>query len=152
MAEKIAAKQHRRGVGKPFQPGKSGNPAGKPIGARNKTTLALEKLLDGEAEAITLACIKKAKEGDGLALKLILERVAPLRRGRPVRFAVPALHGASAIVEALGGVLQAVGAGELTPEEGATVATIMETKRRAIELVEIEQRISKLEQSAERSR
>src|SRR4029450_9803029 len=37
----------------PFEPGKSGNPAGKLKGTRNKTTLAVEALLDGEAETIT---------------------------------------------------------------------------------------------------
>jgi Family of unknown function (DUF5681) len=36
-----------------FKPGESGNPAGKPKGARNKVTLAIEALLDGEAEALT---------------------------------------------------------------------------------------------------
>jgi hypothetical protein len=30
-----------------FQPGQSGNPAGKPKGARNRTTLAIEALIDG---------------------------------------------------------------------------------------------------------
>jgi hypothetical protein len=39
--------------GKPFTPGCSGNPAGRPKGARNRSTLALETLLDGQAEALT---------------------------------------------------------------------------------------------------
>jgi hypothetical protein len=34
-----------------FKKGQSGNPSGKPKGARNKATLAAEALLDGEAEA-----------------------------------------------------------------------------------------------------
>jgi Family of unknown function (DUF5681) len=37
----------------PFEPGQSGNPAGKAKGTRNKVTLAIEALLDGEAEALT---------------------------------------------------------------------------------------------------
>ena len=41
------------GKGKPFVLGKSGNPIGRPVGARNKTTLAVEALFDGEAEALT---------------------------------------------------------------------------------------------------
>ena len=36
-----------------FKPGQSGNPSGRPHGSRNKATLALEALLDGEGEAIT---------------------------------------------------------------------------------------------------
>jgi Family of unknown function (DUF5681) len=39
--------------GRPFEPGQSGNPSGRPNGARNKTTIAVEALLDNEAEALT---------------------------------------------------------------------------------------------------
>jgi Family of unknown function (DUF5681) len=45
----------------PFEPGQSGNPAGKPKGTRNKTTLAVEALLDGEAETLTRKAIELAK-------------------------------------------------------------------------------------------
>ena len=48
----------------PFKPGKSGNPQGRPKGARNKTTVATEQLLDCEAEAITKKAIELAKSGD----------------------------------------------------------------------------------------
>ena len=49
----------------PFEPGKSGNPAGRPVGSRNCATLAMDALIDGEADAITRKCIELAKEGDG---------------------------------------------------------------------------------------
>ena len=55
--ETTASKQR----GKPFQKGVSGNPAGRPIGARNKTSLAVEALLDGEAEGLTRRAIDKSK-------------------------------------------------------------------------------------------
>jgi hypothetical protein len=61
----------------PFEPGKSGNPAGKLKGTRNKTTLAVEALLDGEAETITRKAIELAKEGNLTALRLCLDRIAP---------------------------------------------------------------------------
>jgi hypothetical protein len=48
MLEKTDTKQGAR-----FLKGQSGNPSGRPRGARNKTTLAVEALLDGEAEALT---------------------------------------------------------------------------------------------------
>ncbi len=45
-------------AGGKFQPGQSGNPAGKAKGTRNATTLALEALLDGEAEALTRRALR----------------------------------------------------------------------------------------------
>lgn len=42
-----------RGSGRQFEEGQSGNPAGRPKGARNRTTLAMQALLEGEADALT---------------------------------------------------------------------------------------------------
>ena len=52
-------------------------PAGRPKGSRNKATLAVEILLDGEAEAITRKAIELAKQGDLVAIRLCLDRIAP---------------------------------------------------------------------------
>ena len=49
--------------------GQSGNPAGKPKGARHRATLAAETLLDGEAEALTRKAIALALAGDPIALR-----------------------------------------------------------------------------------
>ena len=67
-----------------FKPGKSGNPRGRPRGARNRATLAAEALLDGEAEAITRKCIDLALAGDHTALRLCLSRILPVRRDREI--------------------------------------------------------------------
>jgi Family of unknown function (DUF5681) len=48
----------------PWRPGQSGNPSGRPKGARNKITLVVEALLDDEAETITRKAIEVAKSGD----------------------------------------------------------------------------------------
>ena len=53
-----------------FKPGKSGNPAGKPKGARNKSTLAAEALLDGEAEALTRKAVQMALAGHLLVFRM----------------------------------------------------------------------------------
>ncbi|HMD66380.1 MAG TPA: DUF5681 domain-containing protein [Stellaceae bacterium] len=58
-----AAKAARRGRGRPFQKGQSGNPAGRARGSINPATRAAELLLDGEATALTRKAVELALAG-----------------------------------------------------------------------------------------
>ena len=128
--------------GRPFAPG---NP-GKPKGARHKATLAVDTLLDGEADAITRKAIEMAKEGDTVALRLCLDRIAPVRKDRPVTFALPAIEATADVVKASAALLQAVASGELTPSEAAELGKLVEAHVRAIEATDIQARLEALEQ------
>src|SRR5205814_5231060 len=78
--------------GHPFEKGRpSPNPNGRPRGARNRTTLAAEALLDGEAEAITRKAIELAKAGDLTAIRLCVDHICPIRRGRRLGSTLPRL-------------------------------------------------------------
>ena len=134
-------------VAKPwrFQPGQSGNPAGKPKGARHAATLAAEALLDGEAEALTRKCIERAKEGDMVAMRLCLERILPARKSRSVAFDLPTIDTAADLVPAFAAVVKAMASGEIAPDEAMTVAGVLEMKRKAIETVDIERRLAAIE-------
>jgi hypothetical protein len=127
--------------GRPFL---KGNP-GRPKGAQNRTTRLIAALLDGEAEAIGRKCIERAKEGDPVALQLAMERIAPVGRGRPVRFKMPALETVADLPKALGAVLTATSKGEITPEEAVSVAQVVELRRKTFEILEIEKRLASLE-------
>lgn len=142
LASKNAPKANR---GRPFEPGNPGGP-GRPQGSRNKATLALDKLADGDAEAILKKQLEIAKEGDQRAAEMILSRVWPARKSRPVTLKLPAIQSAADVVAAVGAVADAVGCGEISPDEGAAVASILEAKRRAIETVDLEARVKNLEQ------
>ena len=142
-AAKTAGKQR----GKPFKPGQSGNPKGRPEGSRNKATLAALELLDGEAEALSRKAIELAMDGDTVALRLCLERIAPRRTDSPVSFPMPDMTRSVDASKAMAGILRAVADGDLTPSEGATVAGLVETFRKTLETEDLERRITKLEES-----
>ena len=89
----------------------------------------------------------RAYRGHMRAADILLRRLWPERKGRPVLLDLPSITAPSDIVAALGAVADAVAAGEVSPEEGAAVAGILETQRRAAETVELERRIATLEQS-----
>ena len=122
----------------------AGNP-GKPKGTRHKATRAALALLDGEAEALTRKAVRMALDGDGAALRLCLERIAPPRRDAPVTFDLPRMETARDAAKAASTVLEAVALGELTPTEGAHIMALVETFRRTLEMTELEARVAALE-------
>jgi hypothetical protein len=112
--------------------------------------MAVQALLDGEAEALTRTCIELAKAGDTTALRLCMERLAPAVKSRAVSLSLPSIETPADILTAQAATIQAMATGEITPDEAATIAGVLEAKRRAIETVEIEQRLKALEQRSER--
>jgi hypothetical protein len=149
MAEKEEKKQ--RSPGRPFQPGQSGNPKGKPKGCRAKATMAVLELLDGEAEALTRKAVEKALEGDTTALRLCLERLAPPRKDSPIALAgLPKIEGTSDLPKATSTILEAVARGDITPSEGQALAGLVEGHRKALETAELEARVAALESNINR--
>ena len=118
---------------------------GRPKGARNKKTLAVESLLEGQAEALTQTAISKALEGDSVALKLCMDRIAPAPKDNTVQFSLPYMVTASDASEAAGSVLSAVSSGELTPIEATRIMGLIDSFRRTLELTDIENRLKALE-------
>lgn len=72
-----------------FKKGQSGNPNGKPKGAKNKSTLAAEALLEGSLEKICRRIEEEAVNGNMQAAKMILERFLPPRKDRLIRLDLP---------------------------------------------------------------
>ena len=122
--------------GRPFIKGQSGNPAGKPKGARHRATLAAEALLDGEAEALTRKAIELALAGDPIALRLCLDRILPPRRERPLRFVLPELRSVADASSAMAAILAAVASGDTCLAEAGELAKLVDAFIRAAEVVE----------------
>jgi len=131
--------------GSKFQPGKSGNPAGKPKGARNKTTLAIEALLEGDAEAIAHKAIEMAKGGDATAIRMCLDRLAPPRKDAAVCFSLPPIKTIADTVEASSSLLAAIADGDVTPDEGGRIMSLLTSHKVLVETGEFERRLEALE-------
>jgi Family of unknown function (DUF5681) len=142
-ADNTARKQRR---GRPFSKGASGNPGGRPAGTRNKAILAMEALLDGEAEAITRVAVDKAKEGDATALRLCLERILPPRKDRPVSFSLPQLGTVTDAPAATAAIVAAVAAADITVSEGSELAKLVDTYVRAVEASDLDKRLRAIEE------
>jgi hypothetical protein len=128
-----------------FKPGQSGNPSGKQPGTRHKITRAIEALLEGEHEALGRKAIEKALEGDMVALRLCLERLAPARKDAPVSFALPPIETVADAKAASAAILAAVSAGDLTPSEGSAVMGLLVSHKLIVEATDFEARLAALE-------
>jgi hypothetical protein len=141
MSETTRAESLRPG----WKPGQSGNPKGRPSGSRNRVTLVALAAMEEGADAIARKVVELAKEGDMSAARLVIERLVPVAKERPIFLALPDTGSANGIAEAQNAILQAVAAGDLLPGEAATLAGVVEARRKAVETLELEQRITALE-------
>ena len=128
-----------------FAPGNS--LGGKTKGARHKATLAVEALLDGQADQLTQKAVDAALQGDMTAMRLCLERICPPRKDRPVAFELPEMRSAENAANVMSGILAAVADGEITPDEAKGVAGIVEVYRKTLETTELETRLQALEEA-----
>jgi hypothetical protein len=120
-----------------FQKGQSGNPRGRPRGARNSATLAAEALLDGEVQALTRKVIQMALDGDPVALRICMERICPARKDRPVAFALPPINTARDAADAMCDVLSAVASGQITPADASEISKVVAVAVKAFEAAEL---------------
>jgi hypothetical protein len=127
-----------------FEKGHPGGP-GRPRGSRNAVNLLLDRLAEAEAETVVRKMLDVAAGGDRVAARLVLNRIWSVPKGRPIEVELPEIHTPEDLLVAHAAVAAAVSDGRLTPQEGASLATMLETHRRAFELVAQEQKIEQLD-------
>jgi hypothetical protein len=135
MAEIAAAKQRRRGPGRPFELGRSGNPRGKLKGTPNRATMLLEAITTDDLQMITTKIVEKAKSGDLVAAKLLFDRLVPLPKSRAVPIELQAIgewDGTDAVLLGHRAIMEAVRTGEISPAEALELITLIERHRATI--------------------
>ena len=130
-----------------FAKGHVQNPKGRIPGSRNKATLAAQALLDGEVENLTRKAVELALGGDVTALRLCLERILPARKEAALApIDLPRVEGAADLPQLTTAILDAVAAGRITPGEGQALAALANAHAKTLEIAELEQRITALEE------
>jgi hypothetical protein len=114
------SKTHGPGVrGRPFA---KGNP-GRKRGSKNRASLISAALLEGEQPELLRLAIDIAKRGNVPMLKYLLARWLP--RDRLITINLPRIVSGSDALKALQHILRAVSAGEISPAEGAALASLL---------------------------
>lgn len=122
----IKPKKKPRGL--PFAAGVSGNPAGRPKGSRNRTTIWRERFQEADLEVATQAVVDAARLGDLAAAREILRPFLPRPRDRAFEYEVGPLRTIEEVADAMGQVMADITAGELTIAEGEKLTRILERK------------------------
>src|SRR5690349_1352722 len=125
-----------------WEKGESGNPAGRPIGIKDKRT-AMRELLEPHAEDLVAKVVEMAKNGDTTALRICIDRLMPPIKARDESVTVTNLSGS--LSDKGRAILNALADGGLTPDQAATILSAIATHARTVEIDEIEKRVSALE-------
>jgi hypothetical protein len=107
-----------------------------------------QQLMQNDARDIVRAVIEAAKKGDMAAARIILDRIAPVRKGPPIVFSLPEMLTAAELPVAVAAVSQAMANGEISPDEAASITAVLDVQRRAIETAQLEARLRALEEKA----
>jgi hypothetical protein len=136
----------RKARGRPFKPGNSGRPPG----SKNKITQMVEQLAEGQAEQLIQKVLELAQAGDVACLRMILDRLWPLRKGQPVNVVMPPINTPQEVVSAIASIWTGIRDGRLTPEEASALSIVVDRSVQAIELHDITRRIAALEEARDK--
>ncbi len=127
-----------------FQPGQSGNPAGRP---KDKTPATLlRKAIAADMPDVVRKLVELAKEGDVHAAKVLLDRICPPLK--PQALPVNIETGAN-LPETGGNVVTATLNGTVPPDIGAMLIRALAEQGKLIELQEMADRLQRLEKILE---
>jgi hypothetical protein len=128
-----------------FQRGQSGNPSGRPRGSLNRATVLAQELLAARVESIAGKLIELAEGGDMRAIRVCMDRLAPVIKHQPIAVELPPMEKPADSVEAAASIAAAVAAGELTATEAAELAKVVDVYVGALASRGFDERLSKLE-------
>lgn len=125
-----------------FQKGKSGNPSGKPKGAKDKRT-ELRSLFEPHRKALIKTAVDKALSGDTTALRICIDRLVAPVRGNPANIC----NFSGTLSERGERVMEAIAQGSISAEEAAALMSVIQMQTRIVESDELEKRLLALEKA-----
>ncbi len=105
-----------------FQPGRSGNPKGRPKGKGTSPATILRRSIEEFAPELIRTLRKAAKDGDTAAAVALLDRALPKLRSAPAPVTIALTGPRDEVTER---ILTAVADGEIAPSEGVEVLSLV---------------------------
>ena len=124
-----------------FQPGQSGNPAGRAKGKPLKVT-GLRKAIEARADDVLQAVINAAINGDMAACKMLLDRITPTLKPQALPINLPVME---TLPEQGDEIIKAAVSGQIPPDIGSQLITALANQAKIIETDDLMRRIEALE-------
>ena len=121
-----------------------GNP-GRPKGSRNRSTLIAESIFSEGVSDVAAVVVQLARSGDLSAAKIILDRIYPASKDKAISINVADTSTPEGLSLAVKQIVGATVNGDLLPSEAKSLNCLLETQRKALELIDLDIRIKELE-------
>jgi hypothetical protein len=118
----------------PFVKGQSGNPAGRPIGSRNKVNREAEAALEAVGGGLVDRIIDHAGAGHPTAMRLCMDRMLPMGKHRPVAVVLPPVDIPDYALMAAAEISRAFAAGDISIDEAKGLIGLAEGMTRLVAL------------------
>ena len=127
-----------------FLPGHSFG-KGRSPGSRSKATILMAQIMEDASKGVVDVLLKQALAGKIEAIRIIMDKLYPNPKTRPITLDIPPIEDMTTACYVMANIANEVAAGNLTPDEGMSVAAIVEVYRKTFETNVIDQRMNDLE-------
>jgi hypothetical protein len=131
-----------------FKPGQSGNPSGKPKGAKDKRT-EIRRMLESRGQEVVDTVLDMAiNDRDPTALKLVMERISPKPKSDRANLGldITKVGGSEELRNIISQVLLKAIQGDVPDDQGKSITSLIESITKLDVMTEDRKRIEALEE------
>ncbi len=130
-----------------FRQGNTFGKNGRPQGSRNRVTIAAENVLETESGTIARQAVEMALNGHPQMIKLILERVVPIKKSSTIKLkGLPQVTDIKSAGKAAQFIFDSIANGTVSPLDGEILSRVLDKRIHSLQITEIEEELNKLKE------